>query len=175
MAWRWRPTARTPRTTPKRRARDVDTDAVRDAVRRQADRATQGIEDMYAYMARHVRDKSHREVVGPVRPAKGASGMVVHRGRSIATWGDCSEPEKCFSATKSVLATVAGLAYDCGLLPDVHAPVAATVDHPAFTGTRNRAVTWHHLLQQTSGWEGELWGKPSWVDAQSADAGKASG
>jgi CubicO group peptidase (beta-lactamase class C family) len=161
--------------TSARRGRDTGVEAIRQAVRRQAGRVTPGIDDMYGYLAGQLRDASHREVIGPVRPAKGASGMVVHRGRTVATWGDCAEPEMCFSATKSVLGTVAGLAYDRGLLPDVHAPVSFAVDHPAFRGPRGRTVTWHHLLQQTSGWEGELWGKPSRVDAQSVDAGRGSG
>jgi CubicO group peptidase (beta-lactamase class C family) len=39
----------------------------------------------------------------------------------------------------------------------------------------NRDITWQHLLQQTSGWDGELWAKPSWADAQSLrDGGVAS-
>ncbi|MGC9665151.1 serine hydrolase domain-containing protein [Planosporangium sp. 12N6] len=153
--------------------RGTDTDdvvrALQAACDRQALRVTSGIDDMAGYLAAGVRDLSHREVIGPLRPGAGASGMIVHRGRTAARWGDCSIAEMCFSATKSVLSTVAGLAYDRRLLPDPYAPVAAAVDHPAFTGPDAREVTWHHLLQQTSGWDGELWGKPSRVDAQSGD------
>lgn len=50
----------------------------------------------------------------------------------------------CLSATKSVLSMVAGLAYDRGLIDDVHAPVHNVVDLSAFAPTANRAVTWHH-------------------------------
>jgi CubicO group peptidase (beta-lactamase class C family) len=151
--------------------KDVDLQAVEGAVARQAQRVTPGIHDMAAYRELQVADQSHREVLGPLRPGKGASGVVAYRGRTIASWGDVDEPEMCFSATKSVLSIVAGLAYDRGLIEDVHAPVHDAVDLPAFAAAANRAVTWQHLLQQTSGWDGEIWGKPAWVDAQSARDG----
>ncbi|HEX2774735.1 MAG TPA: serine hydrolase, partial [Micromonosporaceae bacterium] len=144
-------------------------DAIRSAAQRQAQRATTGIDDMAAYLGQQVGDQSHRDVTGPLRAGKGASGVIVHRGQAVASWGDPDEPEMCFSATKSVLSTVAGLAYDRGLLPNVHAPVVQSVDHPAFADPRSKTITWEHLLQQTSGWDGELWGKPSSADAQSHD------
>lgn len=144
----------------------VDVGAIRKAVRRQAARVTPGIDDMAAYLAAQVADESHRDVLGPLRPGRGASGVVVHRGETIATWGDPTEPEMCFSASKTALSAVAGLAFDRGML-DIYVPVAATVRHPALNG---RPTTWHDLLQQTSGWVGELWGKPSTVDAQCVES-----
>lgn len=71
-----------------------------------------------------------------------------------------------FSATKSVVSLVAGCAFDDDLLhPDQ--PVHEVVDLPALSRPLDPRVTWAHLLQQTSQWEGELWGKPTSVDAQS--------
>jgi hypothetical protein len=87
-------------------------EAIRSAAQRQAKRATAGIHDMAAYREQQLGDHSHREVTGPLRRGKGASGLVVHRGDAVAAWGDPEEPEMCFSATKSVLSTAAGLAYD---------------------------------------------------------------
>lgn len=144
-------------------------DAITSAARRQAERVTPGIADMAGYLADQVADQSSREVTGPLRPGKGASGVIVHAGEVVAGWGDPGESEMCFSATKSVLSSLAGLAYDRGLIADVHAPVVQTVDHPALADDRSKTITWQHLLQQTSGWDGELWGKPSWADAQSHD------
>ncbi|MER5457482.1 serine hydrolase [Micromonospora sp. NPDC002389] len=115
-------------------------------------------------------DSSHRRLIGPLLPASGASGVVVHRGWVVAEWGNPDRPEMLFSGTKSIVSTVAGLAFDQKLI-DVHAPVADTVDHPIFTTDAAREMTWHHLLQQTSQWQGELWGKPTWVDAQSRREG----
>jgi CubicO group peptidase (beta-lactamase class C family) len=33
-----------------------------------------------------------------------------------------------------------------------------------FESEHNRAITWDHLLRQTSDWQGTLWGKPDWAD-----------
>ncbi|MGW5666437.1 serine hydrolase domain-containing protein [Micromonospora sp. NPDC003776] len=147
-----------------------DLTAVREAVRRQAQRVTYGIEDMAAYLSQQVTDESHREVTGPLLAGTGASGVVRHRGRVVAEWGDAAIPEMLFSGTKSVVATVAGVAFDRGLLaPD--ALVSATIRHPLVDRLAIEGITWQHLLQQTSGWNGELWGKPTEVDAQSRREG----
>jgi CubicO group peptidase (beta-lactamase class C family) len=75
-----------------------------------------------------------------------------------------------FSVTKSVLSVMAGLAFDDGLLvPDQ--PVHQVVDVPEFHGPHHERITWRHLLHQSSQWEGELWGKPTSVDAQSVRDG----
>src|SRR3546814_19217354 len=47
---------------------------------------------------------------------------------------------------------------------DLDEPVRERVPDPAFNTPHNAAITWRHLLQQTSEWEGELWGKPAMVD-----------
>jgi CubicO group peptidase (beta-lactamase class C family) len=110
-------------------------------------------------MKHQTNDTSHREIVGPVLAATGASGLVAHRGLVLATWGAFETPEMLFSGTKSLVSTVAGLAFDDGLLaPD------------AEVGVLPDRVTWHQLLQQTSQWQGELWGKPTSVDTQSRGA-----
>ncbi|MFD6795963.1 MULTISPECIES: serine hydrolase domain-containing protein [Prauserella salsuginis group] len=146
--------------------------AIHDAVERAERRATPGIEDIARFHAAQVTDRAHREVVGPLLPGGGPSGLVSFRGAVIAEWGDVDRPEMCFSVTKTVLSAVAGAASDRGLLPDVHAPVEDTVDLPVRLGPD---LTWRHLLQQTSGWAGELWGKPAHVDAQSLrDGGSAA-
>ncbi|MCP2255008.1 CubicO group peptidase, beta-lactamase class C family [Prauserella aidingensis] len=150
----------------------ADLDALHEAVRRAERRVTPGIDDIAAFHAAQVADLSHRDVTGPLLPGSGASGAVSFRGRIVATWGDVDRPEMCFSLTKTVLSVIAGVAFDRGLIPDVEKPVEDTVDLPVRIGPH---VTWTHLLQQTSGWAGELWGKPAHVDAQSLrDGGSAA-
>lgn len=146
-------------------SRPVDREAVAAAVRSQAARPTPGTGDIERYCGEQNVDTSHREIVGPLLPASGASGIVTVGGAEVATWGDPDAVEMCFSATKSVVSAVAGLAYDDGLL-DPAAPVAGGA-HPALDDAAARGVTWEALLHQTSGWEGELWGKPTSADAQS--------
>ncbi|MHB2028599.1 MAG: serine hydrolase domain-containing protein [Acidimicrobiales bacterium] len=129
-------------------------------------RWTIGAADIETYLAAQVSDTSHREIVGPLRASTGTSGVVWVHGKEVAKWGDADAPEMAFSVTKSVVSVVAGLAFDDGLLvPDQ--PVHEVVSIPEFEGPPRERITWRHLLQQTSQWEGELWGKPTDVDAQS--------
>lgn len=149
----------------------MDLRAVQAAVARQAARVTPDLDDIERYIAAHVYDASHRELIGPVKPPAGASGLVVHEGHLVASWGRTDSVEMGFSLAKALLATVAGIAHERDLLHDVRTPVCKSVEHPAFETERGRIITWEHLLQQTSGWTGELWGKPDSCDRQSAGVG----
>lgn len=104
------------------------------------------------------------EVLGPVRPRGGPNGLVLKGGHIVAEWGDTHQIDQTFSVAKSYLSILAGLAIDRGLIGDVHQPVCRTVDDGGFDGPRNSKITWHHLLQQTSEWEGTLWDKPDLID-----------
>lgn len=151
----------------------VDEAALSRAVRAQAGRSVAGVHDMASYLADQVSDASHREVVGPLLDGRGAGGVVVRGGEVLASWGDPARVEMAFSATKSVLSLVAGVAFDDGALR-LDEPVAGAVDLPEFGTAHGRAITWRHLLEQTSQWEGELWSKPTWADAQSTREGTES-
>jgi CubicO group peptidase (beta-lactamase class C family) len=104
------------------------------------------------------------EVLGPTRERGGPAGLVIRRGRIAAAWGDPARADMTFSATKSYLATLAGLAWDRGLIGDLADPVRNSVDDGGFDSPHNSSITWHHLLQQTSEWEGTLFGIPDTVD-----------
>jgi CubicO group peptidase (beta-lactamase class C family) len=104
------------------------------------------------------------DIVGPVRERGGPAGLVLKGGRIVAEWGDTNRTDMTFSIAKSYLAVLAGLAFDDGLIPDVDEPVSKTVADPVFEGPRNSAVTWRHLLQQSSEWQGEIFGKSDQVD-----------
>jgi CubicO group peptidase (beta-lactamase class C family) len=112
------------------------------------------------------------EALGPVWPRGGPNGLVLRHGRIVAEWGDTARRDLTFSVAKSYLSILAGLAFDRGLIPDVHEPVRRTVDDGGFDPPHNDAITWHHLLQQTSEWEGELWGKPDLIDRNRSVAGR---
>jgi len=104
------------------------------------------------------------EIVGPVLPRGGPAGVVLKGGRVLAEWGDTVRPDMTFSVAKSYLAVLAGLAVADGCIADVDEPVGATVQGPWFASQHNARVTWRHLLQQSSEWQGELWGKSDQVD-----------
>lgn len=104
------------------------------------------------------------EVTGPVRERGGPAGVVLKAGRRVAEWGDTARRDMTFSVAKSYLAILAGIASDDGLIPDVDEPVRASVEDPLLDGPHNGQVTWRHLLQQSSEWSGELFGKSDQVD-----------
>lgn len=104
------------------------------------------------------------EIIGPVKDRAEPSGVVVRAGRIAAEWGDIERVDMTFSATKSFLSLCAGIAFDRGLIPDIHAPVRELVDDGGFASEQNRSITWAQLLQLTSEWQGELWGKPDSID-----------
>ncbi len=108
--------------------------------------------------------------IGPLKERGPASGLVIHKGYIVAEWGEPARVDMTFSVTKSFVSTVVGLAFDRGLLRDVNERVSVSVPIPEFASEHNRAITWDHLLRQTSDWEGTLWGKPDWADRPQGDA-----
>ena len=113
------------------------------------------------------------EVIGPVRPRGAPNGLILHQGRLIAEWGDTRRTDMTFSVAKSYLGLLAGLAWDDGLITDLDAPVARDVPGPWFASVHNARITWRHLLQQTSEWQGTLWGKPDVADHNRVVGGQA--
>ena len=129
--------------------------------------------------------------VGPFKPRGDATGLIIRNGYIVAEWGEPDRVDMTFSVTKSFVSTVVGLAVARGLIRSVDDPVhtyMAPVLHastPAlaseggrgrfdartpiapFDTPHNRRITWRHLLQQTSDFEGTLWGKPEWADRPS--------
>ncbi len=113
----------------------------------------------------HVGDKPpHDQPIGVVRPRGGPSGMVIRGGRIVAQWGDTARADTTYSAAKSYIALVAGIALDDGLIRSLDDRIADYAQDDGFAGAHNSAITWRHLLQQTSEWQGTLWGKPDSVD-----------
>jgi CubicO group peptidase (beta-lactamase class C family) len=114
-----------------------------------------------------IAGQAYDELIGPTKPRGGVSGIVLRHGYIVAEWGDTRRVDMTFSATKSYLATTAGLAFDKGLIRKLGDPVKDYVPGKLFDSPHNSAITWHHLLNQTSEWEGTLWGKPDWADRPS--------
>ena len=103
-------------------------------------------------------------LLGPVSPRGPVSGVIQQNGRLLASWGEPARADLTFSVAKTYLALLAGIAFDRGLLLDVDEPVCARLPGIGFDSAHNRGVTWTHLLQQTSEWEGLCFGVPDQVD-----------
>ncbi|MCI0753286.1 serine hydrolase domain-containing protein [Teichococcus vastitatis] len=103
-------------------------------------------------------------VLGNTAPRGAPNGLILRGGRLVARWGDTRQVDMTFSVAKSYLALLAGLALGDGLIGSLEDRVSATVSDPAFAGERNGAITWRMLLEQTSEWEGTLFGKAERID-----------
>lgn len=103
-------------------------------------------------------------IVGPVKDRAQTNGVIIRHGYIVAEWGDTKQVDMTFSVAKSYLSTVAGLAFDRGLIPDVDQPEGALIKDGGFDSPHNAAITWRMHLNQTSEWEGTLWDKPDVAD-----------
>ena len=98
------------------------------------------------------------KLLGPIPTLRAhTNGLVIRRGYIVAEFGTTTKVDPTYSAAKSYLSTIAGLAVDRGLIADVHDPVADYVDDGGYASPHNAMVTWHHHLQQTSEWQGVMW------------------
>ena len=164
----------------------LDPRAVKDAVALALAAESAAPRDLAENHRRTFGREPHGEAIGPFRERGPATGIIIRRGYIVAEWGDPGRVDVAFSVTKSFLSTVVGLAYDRGMIPDLDAPVRGDVPPilalagprgstdsmellEPFESEHNRAVTWDHLLRQTSDWQGTLWGKPDWADRPRRD------
>jgi CubicO group peptidase (beta-lactamase class C family) len=115
------------------------------------------------------------EVIGPTAPRGGPNGVLLRSGRIVATWGDTRRVDMTFSVAKSYLSMLAGLAFADGLIADLDEPVGLSVHDGGFEGPHNGAITWRHLLSQTSEWEGTLFGKADRIDRNRSLTTESSG
>jgi hypothetical protein len=103
-------------------------------------------------------------ILGPTKPREGSAGLVIRQGLIVAEWGDLERVDMTFSAVKSYLSTVMALTLRDGKVNDMHAPVSRWLRDGEFASQHNRKITWHQLMNQTSDWQGTLWGVPDWAD-----------
>ena len=101
-------------------------------------------------------------LLGPLPKERGeTNGMIIRHGYIVAEWGDTKQIDPTYSVAKSFLSTVAGLAVDRGMIKNVQDPVKNYVSDHGYDSPHNSKVTWEEHLQQTSEWEGSMWGKNS--------------
>ncbi|MEX0649344.1 MAG: serine hydrolase [Balneolaceae bacterium] len=106
----------------------------------------------------------YHDIAGPVRERGGPAGMIIKDGYIAESWGDLDRVDMTFSVTKSYLSTVAGLAWDHGLIQSMNDHAADYVWGSTFDGEHNSQITWEHLLNQSSDWSGTLFGIHDWAD-----------
>jgi CubicO group peptidase (beta-lactamase class C family) len=145
-------------------AEDVGIDAflLQEAIAYANDPAHAGMPaDVDAHLATVYSGKRYDDgvILGPTKVHGPVTGVVLRHGYLVAEWGEPERVDMTFSVTKSFLSTVAGLAWDRGLIRDVQDRVKDYVDDGGFDSPHNAQITWDHFLRQTNEWEGTLWDK----------------
>ena len=155
----------------RRRAEDVGMDPRKLAGAIEFARAseTQAPRDLERQHYQGWAREPYDEAIGPFKTRGEQTGIILRYGYIVAEWGEPHRVDMTFSVTKSFLSTTVGLAWDRGMIRDVHDPVRGYVPTDHFDSDHNRKITWDHLLRQTSDWEGTLWGKPDWADRPPRD------
>ncbi|MEZ5653036.1 MAG: serine hydrolase [Burkholderiaceae bacterium] len=120
--------------------------------------------DARSFGIHHLDDPPHNRLLGPVFARGPASGMIAVDGRVVCSWGEPDAPDMTFSVTKTYLALTAGVAHDRGILPPLDEPVRCRLPGLGFDSAHNRRITWEHLLQFTSEWQGSCFGVPDRID-----------
>ena len=110
-------------------------------------------------------------IIGPTKDRGKPTGMIIKNGYIVAQWGDISRVDMTFSATKSYLSTVAGLAIDQRLIKNVDDKVSQYVWDDKFESQHNSKITWRHLLTQSSDWSGNLFEVEDWADRPPREGG----
>ena len=107
--------------------------------------------------------------IGPLKPHAPANGIIIRHGYIVAEWGQTHDVDMTFSVTKTFLSSVAGVAFDKGMIKNVNDRVIDYVQPtPDFMLPHNQPITWNDMLRQQSGWIGTMWGKPWWADRPEA-------
>jgi CubicO group peptidase (beta-lactamase class C family) len=120
--------------------------------------------DLNEQLGRQTAREPFPAILGPVKNRAQTNGIVIKSGYIVAEWGPTGQVDMTFSVAKSYLSSVAGLAFDRGLIPDVHGTEGALIKDGGFDSPHNAKITWHMHLTQTSEWEGTLWDKPDVAD-----------
>jgi CubicO group peptidase (beta-lactamase class C family) len=116
------------------------------------------------YIEKRTKEEGSGEIVGPFRDRTTINAVVLRHGYLVAEFGDTRKADMTFSVAKSFVSTTVGLAFDAGLIKDVNDRVGQYVKDGAYDSPHNAPITWAQTLQQTSEWEGTLWGKHDSAD-----------
>src|SRR3989440_916636 len=101
-------------------------------------------------------------VLGPLPKTHGdTGGIIIRHGYIVAEWGDTNQIDPVYSVAKSFLSTLTGLAVDRRMIKSVNDRMKLYATDDGYTSPHNAEITWAEHLQQTSEWEGSMWGKNS--------------
>jgi len=125
----------------------------------------QAVEYAKTQETRQPRDFSTQEqnfgsLLGPLPKDRAlTNGIIVRHGYIIAEWGDTAHVDPTYSVAKSFLSTVLGLTLERGMIKSIDDPVRNYIKDGGYDSPHNAKITWRHHANQTSEWEGSMFGK----------------
>ena len=149
----------------------LNSQRIKDAIQFAVENENSVERDLKIAILKGFSHEPYHQLAGPVKERGGPAGLIIKDGYIAAKWGDVDRVDMTFSVTKSYLSTVAGIAWDDGLLQHTDNPVHKYVWDRTFDGEHNQQITWHHLLQQTSDWYGTLFEMEDWSDRPPREGG----
>ena len=108
-------------------------------------------------------NEPNSRIKGPTKKRGNPNGLIIKNGYIIGKWGDIKRVDMTFSVTKSYLSTTAAIAFDKQLI-SLDEKLVNYVWDGKFDDPHNSQITWHHLLNQSSQWSGNLFGTYDWAD-----------
>jgi len=106
------------------------------------------------------QEKIFGRKLGPLPKERGSTnGLVIRHGYIVASFGDVARIDPTYSAAKSYLSALLGVAIRDKKIGNVTDKVGASVKDGGYGSPHNAAITWEHHVRQTSEWEGTMWGK----------------
>ena len=148
------------RKTPEEVA--MDSGLLQQAVDYSTDPAHEGLSrDLAQVISTHIGGRQHDDgvILGPTKERGAVTGVVLRHGYLVKEWGEPERVDMTFSVSKSFITTMAGLAWDRGLIRDIHDRVKNYVDDGGFDSPHNSKITWVQMLRQTNEWDGSMWDK----------------
>jgi CubicO group peptidase (beta-lactamase class C family) len=99
-------------------------------------------------------------LLGPMPKERAeTNGIIIRHGYIVAEWGDTAHVDPTYSVAKSFLSTVLGLTIDRGMIKSIDDPVRNYIKDGGYDSPHNSKITWRHHANQTSEWEGTMFGK----------------
>ncbi|HKA23232.1 MAG TPA: serine hydrolase [Blastocatellia bacterium] len=99
-------------------------------------------------------------LLGPIPKERAeTNGIILRHGYIAAEWGDTAHVDPTYSVAKSFLSTVLGLTIDRGMIKSIDDPVRNYIKDGGYDSPHNSKITWRHHANQTSEWEGSMFGK----------------
>jgi CubicO group peptidase (beta-lactamase class C family) len=98
----------------------MDPDRIAEAVAFAIERESSAPRDLLENHARTFGREPLGEAIGPFKERGPSSGVILRHGYIVAEWGEPERVDPTFSVTKSFLSTTVGLAYDRGMIRDIH-------------------------------------------------------